>query len=262
MEAHEMKTQSTNDRAEKLWEMMDASSAARPIWLEALAPAEWVALHFSPVYYGRGVRKGHDEPVVVVPGFLSDDSYLAELHDWLQRIGYRAYYSGIGRNADCPARLARRLVDTVRRAYGETGKRVTVVGHSLGGMLARTAAQQVPDLIRQVITVGSPARAPKAHPVVLAAAAAVKAQLVRDGHVRETCGTVSCACDFAASMRGRRAARVRTRAIYSKLDGVVDWRCCVEDDPACNRQVTSTHSGMVFNAEVYRTIGEWLAEAA
>ena len=60
-----------------------------PIWLEALFPLDWIALHASPVYYGFGVPHGHAEPVVLVPGFLGDDRYLTEMHMWLRRIGYR-----------------------------------------------------------------------------------------------------------------------------------------------------------------------------
>jgi hypothetical protein len=71
--------------------------AGSPIWLEALFPLDWIALHASPVYYGFGVPRGHGEPVILVPGFLGDDRYLTEMHLWLRRVGYRPYFSGIGK---------------------------------------------------------------------------------------------------------------------------------------------------------------------
>ena len=131
---------------------------SRPIWLEALFPLDWVALHASPVYYGFGVPRGHGEPVILVPGFLGDDRYLTEMHLWLRRIGYRPYFSGIGRNVDCPELLTQRLLMTIDAAYEETHQKVTIVGHSLGGMLARAAAHREADKVKQVITMGSPFR--------------------------------------------------------------------------------------------------------
>ena len=62
------------------------------------------------------------------------------MHLWLRRIGYRPYFSGIGRNVDCPELLTQRLLMTIEQAHGETGQKVTLVGHSLGGMLSRAAA--------------------------------------------------------------------------------------------------------------------------
>ena len=227
-----------------------------PMWAEAVAPVEWVALHLSSVFRGRGVPHGHGEPVVVVPGFMADDAYLGDLHDWLDRIGYRSYYSGIGRNADCPERLTRRLAGRVREIFVETGEQVTLVGHSLGGMLARAAAARAPRFVRQVVAIGSPARAPMAHPMVLAAAELMRDRLVREGHIRGA----GCACGAPEACDD--CGPVLSKAIYSKMDGIVDWHCCTEDDPRRNREVRSSHSGMVANPEVYRALGELLADAA
>src|SRR3954452_10368426 len=78
-----------------------------PIWQEALFGIEILLLHASPIYYGFGAPRGDGSAVLVIPGFLSHAVYLVELYAWLQRIGYRAYYSGIGLNADCPNVLIR-----------------------------------------------------------------------------------------------------------------------------------------------------------
>src|SRR5689334_6313587 len=96
---------------------------ATPLWRESLFGLDWLALHSSPVYFGCGVPLGHGEPVVVVPGFLASDVSLVELFGWLQRIGYRPYFSKIGRNADCPNHIAGLLLETVREAHRETGQR-------------------------------------------------------------------------------------------------------------------------------------------
>src|SRR5436305_1351390 len=87
-----------------------------PLWREALAGWDWVALRASPAYFGCGVPRGHGEPVVVVPGFLASDISMTELFSWLARLGYRPYFSNIGRNMDCPNSVAATLLDTVRVA--------------------------------------------------------------------------------------------------------------------------------------------------
>jgi pimeloyl-ACP methyl ester carboxylesterase len=237
-----------------------------PIWLEALFPLDWIALHASPVYYGFGVPHGHGEPVILVPGFLGDDRYLTEMHLWLRRVGYRPYFSGIGRNVDCPELLTQRLVMTIKQAHLETHKPITIIGHSLGGMLARAAAYREPDKVKQVITMGSPFRTVRAHPLVLSAANFVRSNIVRERkHRREVkhgCFTPECSCGFVTTLMARPVPLFQHNAIYSKVDGVVDWRTCVEDDASLNREVTATHIGMAFNPDVYRTIANLLAGIA
>ncbi len=238
-----------------------------PIWLEALFPLDWIALHASPVYYGFGVPRGHGEPIVLVPGFMGDDRYLTEMHLWLRRIGYRPYFSGIGRNVDCPELLTQRLVMTIEQAHLDTGQKVTVVGHSLGGMLARAAAYRAQDKVKQVITMGSPFRTIRAHPLVLSAANFVRSNIVRERkHRKEVtsgCFTPECSCGFVQTLLNRPLPQTfQHNAIFSKVDGVVDWRTCVEEDGDLNREVTATHIGMAFNPDVYRTVANLLAGIA
>src|ERR1035438_652263 len=130
-----------------------------PIWQEMLVGIEMVYLRLSPVYWGFGIPPGDGSAVVVIPGFLLTDLYLTEFRSWINRIGYKAYFSGIGLNAECPNLLIQhKLTETIEKAYKETGKKVHLVGHSLGGVIARAAASQMPDRIASVITMASPFR--------------------------------------------------------------------------------------------------------
>ena len=236
---------------------------SRPIWLEAFFPLDWATLHLSPIYYGFGVPRGHGEPVILVPGFLGDDRYLTEMYLWLRRIGYRPYFSGIGRNVDCPELLTQRLVMTMRQAHADTNKPVSIVGHSLGGLLARAAAHRQPSLVEHVITMGSPFRSVRAHPLVLSAANFVRSNIVLDRRQRQevtnSCFTPQCPCEFVSALRDEVPDDFERSAIFSKCDGVVDWRSCIEDDDLLNREVTATHVGMAFNPDVYRVVGNLLA---
>lgn len=237
-------------------------AVATPLWRESMFGLDWLSLRSSPLYYGWGVARGHNEPVVVVPGFLASDISLFELYGWLGRIGYRPYFSNIGRNADCPNTLASLLARRVRDVYEETGHRVRLVGHSLGGMLARSVALENPEHVSMVISMGSPFRdTVRAHPVILAAT-----QALRSGpsshigrNVKPSCFSGHCTCDFVRNMLSPARFRVDRYAIYSRHDGVVDWQSCVEDDPALNSEVNCTHIGMAFHPGVYQVLAERLA---
>lgn len=100
-------------------------SVELPIWQEMLVGIEMVYLRLSPVYWGFGIPPGDGSAVVVIPGFLMTDLYLTEFRSWINRIGYKAYWSGIGVNADCPNLLIQQhLKETIDRAYKETGRKV------------------------------------------------------------------------------------------------------------------------------------------
>ncbi len=229
---------------------------------EALFGAEILLLHATPVYYGIGVPHGDDSGVVLIPGFLGTDIYLNELHCWLERIGYRPYFSGIGVNADCPNLLIQRqLNETVRRAVAETGRKIHLIGHSLGGVIARSLAAQKPEHVASVITLAAPIRGTVANRTILRAVEAVRMQIQheRGDGVLPGCYTGQCTCDFIHCLRRRLPDSILQTAIYTPHDGIVDWRYCRADDRADNFEVPGTHIGMAFNPLAYSTIAARLA---
>lgn len=227
----------------------------RSLWSELLAGLEWATLKISPVYYGINVPRGDGAPVILVPGFMGSDRSLLEMHLWLGRMGYRSYLSGIGRNADCPDVLMDRLLETMARAQRETGRPVRLIGHSLGGLLARAAAVRQPQQVAQVITMASPFRRLSAHPLVLALVSFVRGKAL-ERHFGNTEG--SCDCSFLEAVEERIPRSVARAAIYTKSDPVVDWRDCVEADAALNIEVSGTHVGLPINAQVYREVAQLL----
>lgn len=237
----------------------DQRPAPVPIWREILAGLDWLALRASPVFYGCGVSRGDGSAAVLVPGFLGTDWYLLELYGWLGRIGYRPYLSRIGRNAECLELLSERLLVTIEAARAETGRPVHLIGHSLGGMLARSMARSRTDLVASVVTLGSPFRGVRSHPLVLLASDRVRQQVRRDD--RLDCYTGYCGCPAVASLEAAFPTSVPQLAVYTKSDGIVDWRVCVNDDPATNVEVTGTHVGLVANPGAYRAIARHLAGA-
>jgi triacylglycerol lipase len=226
-----------------------------PIFSEALCALEFLALRLSPAYFGMKVPRGDGSAVVIIPGLLGTDLSLFELYAWLERIGYRAYYSGMGLGAGCPDRLARQLDETIDRAYEETGRRVHLIGHSLGGIFARSAAARRPKRVASVITLGSPFRGLEVHGLVLAVIGALRKWIqVASPGVRTECGTSRCHCGFGRSLGKRWPRSVRQTAMYTKCDGIVNWRYCVSGKPDIDVEVGGTHLGLPFNTRVFGQI--------
>lgn len=245
--------------------IQEYKEADLPILGEVLCAAELVLLHAAPLYYGLGIPRGDGSAVVVLPAFLCPDAYLTPLYQWLARIGYKPYFSGIGFNTECPNLLiTRQLNDTVEKALSKSGRKIHLVGHSLGGIIARAIAAQRPDDVASVITLGAPFRGTVAHQSILHAAEMVRHRiLAKNGAtVLPDCYTGRCTCDFLDSLRQAMPTTVLETAVYTEGDGIVDWRYCKTDRPGADFPVSGTHLGLVFNPSAYSIIAQRLAQAS
>lgn len=243
----------------------DYSEADISIWKEALFAADILLLHSSPIYYGMGIPPGDGSAVVLIPGFLGTDAYLSQMYSWLGRIGYRPYFSGIGLNAECPNLLIKsKLNQAVEQALQETGRKIHLVGHSLGGIIARAIAAQRPDQVASVVMLASPFRGTVVHRSVLRAAETVRKFILQEHGpgVLPACYTGRCTCNFLDSLRRKLPRQVIETAIYTRSDGIVDWRYCVSGKPECDFEVPGTHIGLAFNASVFGILANRLAHAA
>ena len=233
-------------------------------WTEALFAAEVLWLHASPVYYGFGVPRGNASGVVIIPGFLGTDLYLMELHAWLRRIGYRPYFSGIGINAECPNLLIQRhLNETIEKARAETGRKIHLIGHSLGGVIARSVAGQRPRDVASVITLAAPFRGTVTGRTVLHATEAIRQRILQEHGrgVLPECYTGRCTCNFIDSLKRDVPDSMVETAIYTRQDGIVDWRYCRTRNREVDFEVPGTHIGMAFNPSAYTIVAERLAKA-
>ncbi len=238
-----------------------------PLWREAFWGLDWMRLRVNPVALGIGVPRGNGDAVVLVPGFMGHDLYLTDMNLWLRWLGYRPYWSRVGLNTECPDLLLDRLLVTIRRAYNARGH-VHLIGHSLGGLLARAAAVTEPQFVASVTTLGSPFRGIHSHPRILRTAKQLAKRLERRMYDRpphkplhRKCFTAHCECPFAQSVRRGLPDHVYETAIYTQEDGVVDWVACKSDDPDVDFEVTGSHIGLAWNPDVYRIIGKRLKKS-
>jgi pimeloyl-ACP methyl ester carboxylesterase len=194
---------------------------------------------------------------------MGSDQYLGDMNAWLRRIGYTPYLSGIGRNAECPDILSLRLYETIDRAYDETGGPVHLIGHSLGGVLARGAAVRWPEKVASVTTMASPFRGVRVHPFVLQTAYLVRGRIAQRRNRQDAmpnCYSGFCQCDFLKALRDDFPDDIPNIAIYTKTDGVVDWRCCINEmGNGSDIEVPGTHIGLAFNPQVYKHIAFFLS---
>jgi pimeloyl-ACP methyl ester carboxylesterase len=103
---------------------------------------------------------GDGRPVIVLPGLFTGDARTRMLRRVLSKAGYRAFGWGMGRNMPIKPDILERFGVKVASIHAETGQAVTLVGWSLGGIIAREFAKIRPDLVREVITLGSPYSGP------------------------------------------------------------------------------------------------------
>ncbi len=202
----------------------------------------------------RPVRMG--EPVLLVPGFLAGDSSLGPMSRTLRHQGFRTYRADIRANVGCTLSAAAQLEERLEEISQRRGSRVRIVGHSLGGMLARGVAARRPDLVAGIVTMGSPVLAPGAHHVTLARSVDLLVRLNRAGMrglMAEDCVAGQCAQESFDQARAPLPDGMDFTAVFSRRDGIVDWRACV--DPAARPvEVRSSHVGMAFDPVVITAV--------
>jgi triacylglycerol lipase len=233
----------------------DSEQAPRPgLEGEAAAAIELAQLLTSSVYFGSGVPRGNGRTVLVIPGFLGNDEYLLLLRGWLRRIGYDSRASGIAFNWGTPSSLVRGLVDRVDRIAADSEQRIILVGHSLGGLFARALLLQRPERIAHAICLGSPLTGDprsSSHPLVGGLGRAL---------LQERGGRPEDEAFERYVLDSPLPASVRLTSLYTRHDAVVDWHSCLDPDPrATHAEVHGTHTGLAWNAEVYRLLATALA---
>jgi pimeloyl-ACP methyl ester carboxylesterase len=235
-----------------------------PLWRESRFGLELADLRRSPVYRGHGVPSGDGRAVMLIPGFLAGDGSLATMTHWLRQNGYHTRRAGIRANVACSEEACARLEARLEGFAEHTGQKVSIVGQSRGGVLARALAVRRPDLVEGIVTLGSPTVSQlRIHPLVLAQVGLVSALGTAKvpGLFSLRCLRGDCCHGFRGAITGEFPSEIGYVAMYSRTDGVVDWHSCL-DEAAQLVEVESSHCGMSVCAQVYREVGFALASFA
>lgn len=197
----------------------------------------------------KTLPKGDGHGVLVLPGFMASDSSTAPLRSLLGDLGYQAEGWGLGRNVRVDNARVAAMGELVDRLADSTGRTISLVGWSLGGVFARELAKQAPDKVRLVISLGSPISDDRNH------TNARRLFEWLNGHEPEP-------------MQGGRfrnlgeAPPVPTTSILTRSDGVVHWRGSVQEqgEQTENIEVIASHCGLGVNPAAVYAIADRLAQ--
>jgi pimeloyl-ACP methyl ester carboxylesterase len=200
--------------------------------------APWLA--FAPRGDGHGV--------LVLPGLLATDTSTGLLRQFLRRLGYQVRGWRLGRNLGPTSEVLDELPGMLSALASETGRPISVIGWSLGGIYAREMARRHPDLVRRVITLGSPFALTDSRQSHADRAYQRRAQLHASGRV-------------PTREQVREPIAVPSTAVYSRRDGIVSWHACIEpeSDLHQNVEVRCAHLGFGVDPATLWLIADRLA---
>ncbi len=197
--------------------------------------------------------RGDGHSVLVLPGFVTTDTSTRPLRSFLASLGYQTHGWNLGRNLGPKAigsdgeRLVARLDEIVAQSHGP----VSLIGWSLGGVMARQLSRRRPECVRQIITLGSPITGDPRATNAWRAYEMMSGQKIKSASTQELL------------RESKLAPPVPSTAIYSKRDGIVAWRSCLEPetDRTDNIEVYGSHCGLGVNPVVLYAIADRLAQA-
>lgn len=192
--------------------------------------------------------RGNGEPVLILPPHGTGDTSTMILKGYLRLLGYRARGWGLGRNRGQVAELLPRVLKRLASFSRRSQQKVSLIGWSFGGYLAREVARERPDLVRQVITLGTP--------VVGGPKYTILAKIYRKRGM-----DIEAIAAEVEWRNGEALLETPVTAIYSRADAVVAWQACIDrETPNVEHvEVKTTHLGFGFSPDVYKIIAQNLA---
>lgn len=202
--------------------------------------------------------KGDGHPVLLLPGFMGSETSLIGLEVFLRSRGHSVETWGLGRNVGFQARHAAALEQKIRHLHHKSGRKVSLVGWSLGGVFALYGAHQAPECVRNVVTLGSPisvdAEGSKSPAFVKAMYRLVAHPMGPAAHTMQP---------RVKKLRERQRLSMPVSCLYSISDGVVPpQEATMDGDPSIheNIRVPGSHVGLGFNAMVLWIVADRLSQ--
>lgn len=222
-----------------------------PSLLHTGMEARWIwelGAHYSLRPLLRRLPKGDGHAVIVFPGFLTSDVSTRHMRRLLQDLGYEVHDWGLGRNLRFNSDVEKKMQDMVAKRAKESGGKVSLIGWSLGGVFAREIARAMPEIVRCVITLGSP---------ITGARHAALARPVFEFFNGKPDPETEARIDHMHI-----APPVPTTVVYSKTDGIVHWHGALQEEGemAENIRVPASHLGMGTNPLVMHVLADRLSQ--
>ncbi len=199
--------------------------------------------------------KGDGHPVIFLPGFLTSDAFTFPLRTRVEEQGFKTYGWDNGFNLGFDEKTAQHLKKRLQDVFEENGgQKVTLVGHSLGGVYARELAREFPEMVRSVITLGTP------FGMLQDPAAATSERLDKIYRMFQPASVDKQIDDIGA--RGLTPPPVPTTSMFSRDDGVVDWKAALNPKmpETENIEVYGSHMGMTMSALTIAAVIDRLAQ--
>lgn len=193
--------------------------------------------------------RGDGHPVLVLPGLVTSDRSTVALRSFLKSKNYAVTGWELGRNYGPLPGVERKMLDKVREMSDRHGRKVSLVGWSLGGIYARQLAKMLPDEVRTVVTLGSPFNGDPRSTNAWRLYEFTSGHKV-DDRERHMGGAIS------------EPPPVPTTAIYSRTDGICAWQACIEREGplAENIEVEASHCGLGHHPAAVYAIADRLAQ--
>jgi pimeloyl-ACP methyl ester carboxylesterase len=197
---------------------------------------------------------GDGHPVLVLPGMLSGDGFYKNFRRYIAEKGYKPHPWNNGVNMGFSEQTAAHLRKRLEEVFRESGgQKVTIIGHSLGGIYGRELAREFPEMVRDVITMGSPFGGMTGGDAI--------PDLLRRIFNRFS-GAAAWKDNPELDQRGLTPPPVPVTSIYSKDDPIIKWQACL--NPACDKteniEVSTTHVGLAFAKHSLIAIFDRLAQ--
>ena len=194
--------------------------------------------------------RGDGHPVLVLPGFLASDISTAFLRRYIGLLGYEPHAWDLGRNFGGVYRMREQLRERLRFIHEKSGRKVSLIGWSLGGVYARDLALHAPEMVRSVTTLGSPFANDVSATSIRKLYETLSGELISDAKIEDIQA-------LAGDMP------VPSTSIFTKTDGIVHWRTCLlkENERAENIEIVlASHTGLGVNAAALWAIADRLAQ--
>lgn len=198
-----------------------------------------------------GVPAGDGHPVLFLPGLLGDDGIFLEMRRCAEEKGHKTHGWDKGTNYGFNAKTGQHLQKLLKKTFDANGgRKVTIVGHSLGGVFARELAREHPEMVRNVVTIGSPFNVTEGMNIGTA-------RTLRKIHAFFNPDKAG-----APATDGSEPLPMPATSLYSKADGIVNWRSSLNQAaPATeNIQVEGGHAEMVFHPKTLVAVLDRLAQ--